>query len=334
MIRPALLAAATFSASLYATAQEQTFLFDNGGPTLTIGGSAPFEVLAGFPSSIIDGAGQTIDANGKTTQRMTGVTFVLVDTDPFTPETVRFVIRSGLRTSEGRMPDLTSPPLFATGPMDTPVLPVPGPLAIRLTTRFAAPFEGAPANDFFIGVEFLTDGGGIATTTQDTGVNANVPRGLAFLRDGGLSEIPGEVPLIGFTTDAPILRLGADIDPNAPTRSTRPNFGLAGVFPDRVRADGVVFDIRDAANPNSLALLIFAPVPFSVGFSLPGVTEGTLFVAPLLTIPITLDASGSATATLLPFPFDATLGGVSSFQAAILARNGRIRLTQALNRTE
>jgi hypothetical protein len=345
MQRPHFLIALLATAGL-ATAQNPFLLNGGGNVSNLANGGVPFEAFAGYQSSFLDGAGQTFDPMVGPVNRITGFNFLFIDLDPATSESISLNLSPSTTTMGGALaPDLSVAPLLSVGPLGTPPFGTPGvPGVISLTLNLATPFDGLPSSDFFLSVGVTTPQGGVAfqpaATTGNTGANANVPTDTTWLFDNG--AMPGLFPivpgaaLIGFLSEGPVLRLGADIDPTLLAGAGNPHFGLAGLYPDTTRQDGIAVRITDADNPASPGVLLVDLMPFGSPLSLPGFLEGDLFVqAPLVTLPFTTDANGVFQQTLVSFPFAVPGGVTSSYQAAVLSlTSGRLRLSNVLNRTE
>lgn len=134
-------------------------------------------------------------------------------------------------------------------------------------------------------------------------------------------------------TENPTLRGGADIDPLL-QRGPNPCFGVAGVFLDRARGDGIAVRVRDGNMPNAVATTFIGFLGFNPSpITLPGIAGEIHLSAPLVpdAFQFPLDGSGAADQILLPFGHTVPAIGSLQLQTVLLdLPTGTIKLTNAV----
>jgi len=259
--------------------------------------------------------------------RINGWRGVIQDSDRTTGEAFTCAVIADDAANPGQ-PDPTTD-LVRTGTVMTPSDTVnTGGVAWIMTVTLTTPADVLPATGSYH-LAF-----GLSASTEQTawaahytlGAAGDNPRAgtptvtYAIDRTAGSLITPSPRMMRIFAlTENPTLRGGADIDP-ALQRGPNPNFGVAGVFLDRTRMDGIALRLRDGNIPGaSVATFIgftgFAAAPLSLA----GIAGEIHLSAPLspVAIPGVLDANGALDQSVITFPSPVPALGSLQLQSVI-----------------
>jgi hypothetical protein len=313
-----------------AVAQTPTNLFDiySGCTNYTargaIGNNAG-ELLMQVSSTHFGGVCQ--DSTGTATS-LTGFQYVTQDQSGVTPETYYMVVRG----DNSGAPDTSATGLLLrAGPLTTPASTVTTPVAWVITATLATPTTTVPlCSTFYHGSEVAAAPGWSGNTdgqsfhictyyllgaTQADNPAPQAPN-LAWDVVNGVPTQPGSAWCIRFGLLAPsaMLKLGNN-DPtlanaaNCVTTLSNISFGAGGIFPQAQgaagpRNDGLNFRVRDAANPNGVAVVFLGQNLGCPGLSLSGIANGALYLNPggifVQLATGTMDPTGLSTGPLIP----------------------------------
>ncbi len=312
-----------------AMAQTPTNLFDiySGCTNFTSRGSLGVnggEVMIQVPSSHFAGVCQ--DATGAATS-LSGFQYVTQDQSGVTTETYFMVIRA----DNSGAPDCTTTPgrLLYAGPLTTPASTVTTPVAWQITATLATASTAVPlCSTFYMGAEmpaaplWTNDGQSfhICTYYLLNGTQADNPApaapSLAWDCLNGAPVQPGSARCvrIGLIAPSAMLKLGNNDSTltntaNCVTTLANVSFGAGGMWPQAQgtggpRNDGLNFRVRDAANPNGVAIVFLGQNIGCPGLPLSGLANGALYLNPggifLQLAQGALDATGLSTGLLLP----------------------------------
>jgi hypothetical protein len=285
------------------------------------------------------GTGQAVNGGGALIGRVNGFRVVIQDQNASTPESFSHVI---LPAAASGGPD--SDPaheLLRTGPLQAPS--GTGTLAWILTTTLATPADVVPqVGAFYFGEgldpnpAWTADGLSVHAASHTLGTVGDNPDPTAPNLTWSISRpAPGVLGAVNpqptarvhqhyLLTERPVLNSGAVIDPSA-ARGPDPNFGVAGLYPNRGRADGLAFRYRDESAVGASwfvlgNLLGLASTPLQLP-----IVEGGIWLDLTLFLPSPFAsgtvASGDNMAVVAPFPQPIPLGRLS-YQAFRLGTGG------------
>ncbi|MEZ5962607.1 MAG: hypothetical protein R3F56_02060 [Planctomycetota bacterium] len=305
-------------ALLAATAAAQTPLnyhdFWSGCTSSTSRGTLglnPGEVLQLNPSSHFQGVGH--DATG-TSATLYAFKYTTQDQDASTPEPYTLLVRG---ESAGQPDPTPAGLLLSVGPLTTPS--GTGVTAWTITATLNTPWVGLPlCANYYHGADVA-----VRSSTADgqtfhicNYTAADIPAAgaanLAWNIQAGTPAQPGTPRVIRFTlgVQSPILKMG-NVDPGTPSTNCVStigfrSFGAGGMYPacNTVRADGLDYRVRDAANAGGVCGVFLGIGIGCPGVPLGGLANGALYLNPagaFLQIGSgALDAAGENIGTVLP----------------------------------
>lgn len=304
-------------------------------------------------------AAQT-DIGGSIAGRANGFRVVCQDQDASTQETFNYAILPDDAAAPGQpaQPSVATPPIFETAPQMTPA--GSGISAWIITTTLATPFDGVPqTTTYHLGVKmgmratWTMDGysvhtafmPGFGTGGSGSGMNCNafapIHTHTVDVTSPGVAPTGQlESPRVYILTEGSVLNLGADIDPTQRFGSSpNPNYGRAGMWPDRVRQDGIAWRLFDGANSGATAFLLgsfngFAPTnfPLVAGQLAINIAPFGLYVFDTQTLSASGQYSGVLPWAAFPFAFPAGFPAVTV--QAFTVSPGPLGLLRASNGTQ
>ncbi len=296
------------------------------------------DVTQRFDQGMVRGVGGYMAG---TPGRLNGWRCTIQDTDRTTGELFSLAVIADDPANPGQ-PDPTND-LIRTGNVSTPSDTMnTGGVAWLMTITLTTPADVLPATGSYhlaIGLSASAEQSMWICTYSGTGNGDNPRAGAPNLTYGinrttpALIAAPSWTSRIYALTENPTLVGGADIDPAA-QRGPNPSFGVAGVFLDRMRGDGIAIRVRDANSPGAIATTFIGFLGFNPSpISLVGIAGEIHLTAPLVpdAFSTTLDANGDATQILLPFGH--TVPALGSLQLQTVVSDpvtGAAKLTNAV----
>lgn len=281
---------------------------------------------------------------GRTAGGLIGFRVLIQDQDCSTIENYTLAILPDDGT--GRPDPNPANELLRTAPIPMPSGGPVGACAWIITVTLTTPADVIPVEDTWhlaLGVPanatandglYSHAGSYTAATGDNPKTTAPNPSWGINRTSGTVSQAAARTWRMYVLTDAPTLKVGADIDP-ALQKGPNPSFGMAGHYPNRARGDGLAFRLHDAASPAGQFAIFGTPFGFqSPPIQIPGIDGQLLMAGPLVPIAFlagALDGAGDATG-VVPFgmfPQPVPLG-VLVFQAAIVPTSGNPRLSNAV----
>jgi hypothetical protein len=266
--------------------------------------------------------------------RCTGFRVVIQDQDSVTADSYTHVI---LADDGSGNPSLVAAEILRTAPIRQPS-GTGGPAAWLITDMLATPADVLPQQAVFhhgIGLPpnaaWTADGLSVHAASYTVGPTGDNPKASApswassISRPTGGSAILNPTPAVrthrlSLMVAGGVLNAGADIDP-AKQRGPNPCFGVAGMYPDQTRLDGLALRYRDAARTGGVVAVFGSIGILSPGLRIPGVHGFILLDVQAYLLELVggapIPQSGEVSLTLLPFPYTLELPYLT-FQAVAI----------------